>query len=150
MGRSDADDSPRRIPAVPPAQYVVGLTVVVVCVGPLLSAAIAGRRRMLPGWSGPPAWVADAVLATGGIVVVSEVLGAVGQFRRWPVAAGCGVVGVGGLLAARRPTAGDAGKGSVPDHGRPAAVMALGAVATVAGQLSAWTAAAYSRGIIED
>ena len=43
-----------------------------------LSMAIAGRttrRAALPGWTGPPALLADAVLAIGILIVISELLG---------------------------------------------------------------------------
>ena len=51
---------------------VIGLVAVV------LSMAIAGRtarRAALPGWTGPPALLADTMLAIGILVVVAELLG---------------------------------------------------------------------------
>jgi hypothetical protein len=50
-------------------------------VGVVLSMAIAGRtarRVALPGWSGSPAVLADAVLALGILIVVAELLGLFG------------------------------------------------------------------------
>jgi len=132
--------------------YLIGLAVLTTVVVPVLAAAVAWRRRLLPGWAGSPAWVVDAVLAFAAVVVIGELLGAVGQFRRWPVAAACAVVGGVAFVAARRvrqPAAGEALTTS-PSRGRWPAAIAVGTLAVVAAQLSGWTAAAYQRGIIED
>ena len=69
---------------------VVGLVAVV------LSMAIAGRttrRAALPAWTGAPALLADAVLAIGILVVVSELLGLFGLLDGVLLVAACLIVG---------------------------------------------------------
>lgn len=73
---------------------VIGLVAVV------LSMAIAGRtarRAALPGWTGTPALLADAILAVGILVLVSELLGLVGLLDGVVLVAACLIVGGGGL-----------------------------------------------------
>jgi hypothetical protein len=73
---------------------VVGLVAVV------LSMAIAGRtirRAALPGWTGTPALLADAVLAIGVLIVLSEILGLVGILDGVILVAGALIVGGGAL-----------------------------------------------------
>lgn len=76
----------------------VVLLLLVVC-----SAALTGwsaRRIFLPLWGGAPARLAESVCGVGAVIVVAELLGSLGEFRRWPVVAGllcvAAVVGVVG------------------------------------------------------
>jgi hypothetical protein len=43
------------------------------------------RRWLLPEWTGSPARLAETVIALTGLLSVSELLGAIGGFRRWPL-----------------------------------------------------------------
>jgi hypothetical protein len=43
------------------------------------------RRWLLPEWTGSPARLAEVVIALTGLLSVSELLGAIGGFRRWPL-----------------------------------------------------------------
>jgi hypothetical protein len=73
---------------------VIGLLAVV------LSMAIAGRtarRAALPGWTGTPALLADAVLAIGILVVVAELLGLFGLLDGVLLVAASMIVGGGAL-----------------------------------------------------
>jgi hypothetical protein len=73
---------------------VIGLVVVV------LSMAIAGRtarRAALPGWTGMPAVLADAVLAIGILVVLAELLGLFGVLNGVMLVVASMIVGGGGL-----------------------------------------------------
>ena len=65
-----------------------------------LSVAIAGRttrRAALPAWTGTPALLADAVLAIGVLVVVSELLGLFGLLDGVVIVVACLIVGGGAV-----------------------------------------------------
>ncbi|MEK6278119.1 MAG: hypothetical protein AABM29_08910, partial [Actinomycetota bacterium] len=75
----------------------------------VLAAAAAGatrvRARLLPGWSGPPGWLADALLAAALLLWMAELLGAFGLFEEVSyvvcvVAAGLGLRLLVGMPAA--------------------------------------------------
>ena len=73
---------------------VIGLVAVV------LSMAIAGRttrRAALPGWTGTPALLADAVLAIGILVVLAELLGLFGLLEGVLLVVAALIVGGGAL-----------------------------------------------------
>src|SRR4051794_33234564 len=77
--------------------YILGVSGLVAVV---LSMAIAGRttrRAALPTWTGPPALLADAVLAIGILVVVAELLGLFGLLDGVLLVAASLVVGGGAL-----------------------------------------------------
>jgi hypothetical protein len=77
--------------------YILG---VIGLVAVALSMAIAGRttrRAALPGWTGTPALLADAVLAIGILVTVSELLGLFGALNGVLLVAACLIVGGGAL-----------------------------------------------------
>jgi hypothetical protein len=77
--------------------YILG---VIGLVAIALSMAIAGRtarRAALPGWTGAPALMADAVLAIGILVVVSELLGLFSLLDGVVLVAACLIVGGGAL-----------------------------------------------------
>jgi hypothetical protein len=66
-------------------EYLLGLAALAAVAGSLAVGAWTLRRRFLPGWNGPPARLAEAVLALSGFVVACELLGAVGAFRALPL-----------------------------------------------------------------
>ena len=77
--------------------YILG---VLGLVAVALSMAIAGRtarRAALPGWTGMPAVLADAILAVGILITVSELLGIVGALDGVLLVAACLIVGGGAL-----------------------------------------------------
>ncbi len=60
------------------------------------------RALLLPGWSGPPARLAEAVLAVAGLIWVCEALGTFGLFEEGVVLGALVVAGLAaGLLATR-------------------------------------------------
>ena len=61
--------------------YLLGVAELALLIGGAGAGAVRVRTRLLPGWSGAPAWLADLVLAAALILLVSELLGAVGAFR---------------------------------------------------------------------
>ncbi|MBV9166631.1 MAG: hypothetical protein JO321_11280 [Solirubrobacterales bacterium] len=84
--------------------YLIGvlLTCVVAC--SVLVVALVVRRWLLPDWAGPPAWVAEAVIAVAVLLLLGELLGTLGWFRRWPLVGGCAGVALVALLADRAAT----------------------------------------------
>lgn len=60
--------------------YLVGAVELAVIVGALAYAAWRLRARFLPGWSGPPARVAEAILGLTAVVALAELFGTFGAF----------------------------------------------------------------------
>jgi hypothetical protein len=95
-------------------------------------AAVRLRGRMLPGWLGAPARLAEVVLGISLYVVIAELVGVVGLYRPGWILGACLVAGVGiGLFAGT-----DEGK-AVPLPAPAVAPYAL-AVAVTAALLVAW------------
>ena len=61
-------------------EYVAGAAELVVVAGAAAFAAVRVRGRLLPGWSGAPARLAEAVLGLALVVWVAELLGIFGLF----------------------------------------------------------------------
>jgi hypothetical protein len=76
--------------------YVLGLVVLLAIAGPLWLVARRLRTGLLPGWSGPQAWLVDAVVGVALLEAIAQLLGTLGQFRRGPMVAAAS----GSLLAA--------------------------------------------------
>ena len=130
----------------------VGLLVIVV------TMAIAGRttrRAALPGWTGPPALLADSVIAIGYLVVISELLGLFGILDGVLLVAACLIVGGGAIrLEPMLIRAGGrvAGGGGANQRAAPtASTLELGAAVVialiVAAQWAGPTLLALDRGI---
>ena len=64
------------------ATGVIGLAAIAI---PLAYAGSALRGRLLPGWSGAPALLADAVLALSLLTILLQLLGGVGLFHAVPI-----------------------------------------------------------------
>ncbi|HET6963613.1 MAG TPA: hypothetical protein VFH58_02505 [Acidimicrobiales bacterium] len=82
--------------------WTLGL-VVVACVG--LAPYLGARRlvrRLAPAAAGAPAVLASAILTLTLITLLSELLGSIGEFRRWPLVLGSLLVG-GGAAALGPP-----------------------------------------------
>jgi len=123
------------------AEYLLGvleLAVIVVAVG---YAARQIRRAALPAWSGPPAWVAEAVVALSLAIVLGEALGTFGAFTSVGYVAGSLAAAALAALASRRvgerdegpagDTAGNGGAFAPPAPPRYALWLAAGIVAVV-------------------
>ena len=74
--------------------YLAGAVELAIIVGALGFAAVRLRRRFLPGWSGPPALVAELVAGLTLAIALAELLGTFGLFEEWPYLAACVVVGL--------------------------------------------------------
>jgi hypothetical protein len=148
--------------------YILG---VIGLVGVVLSMAIAGRtarRAALPGWTGAPAVLADAILAVGILVLVAELLGLVGLLDGVLLFVACLIVGGGALRlepmliragarvmrgrATARPVSGwgkseDAAERPAPHVGRIELGVTVVIALVVAAQWAGPTLLALDRGI---
>jgi hypothetical protein len=83
--------------------YLQGSIELIVVAGAMAYAAVALRNRMLPGWSGAAARLAEFVLGLSLLVVIAELVGVVGLYRPGWVLLATIVVGLG-LGTALRPS----------------------------------------------
>jgi hypothetical protein len=66
-------------------RYLVGIAALAVAIGALAWGAYRVRRALLPEWSGPPARLAETVIALGAGYVGLYALGSIGGFHGAPV-----------------------------------------------------------------
>lgn len=126
-------------------EYVTGVLGTGLFAGGLGLGAHALRLRLVPGWAGPPAWLAAAALAVGGAIVAGAALGAIGVFERWALLAVGALSGSAGALDRRRTCGPDRVPAAQPDaparHApRGSGWVALAATAVVAAN---WSARSY-------
>ena len=81
------------------AQGAAGLAVVVLSLG---FAAVRLRSRLLPGWQGPPARLAEAILALSALTIILELLGLVGLLSYAPLLVACAAIAGFSQLAQKR------------------------------------------------
>ena len=86
--------------------YLQGSIELIVVAAAMGYAAVALRGRLLPGWSGASARLAEVVLGLSLLVVIAELVGVVGLYRPGWVLLATIVVGVGVGLALRPPRPG--------------------------------------------
>jgi hypothetical protein len=130
--------------------YVGGVVAVTVVVASLATGAWSLRRALLPGWTGPPARVAETVIALGALFGCLHVLGSVGGFRRFVVLAVLVAAGVAMTVVARA-----FGRRAAPDpvplvaapSKRGEVLVAVGAIAVLAAQWAAHTGFALAIGM---
>ena len=82
-------------------RYLAGAAELAVIAGAASFAGARLRARLLPGWSGAPAWLAVAVLAVALLIGVAELLGSAGLFDDVPLLAGTLAAAAGAALWAR-------------------------------------------------
>ena len=87
--------------------YLAGSAAVIAVAATLGWGAWRLRSALLPQWSGPPARLAEIVMAVAVPVGLGQLLGSFGAFRRFPMLIGCLPVGAAmGLVAQRFGVAG--------------------------------------------
>jgi hypothetical protein len=118
-----------------PWSYTGGVAVLLAVVACAGYVALRVRARLLPGWAGAPARLAEVVIVTSFLVVLSEALGTVGLFRRVPLVAAALFV----ALAVRRmrPAVASPGASAPPPEPGRAVAIAAGMAVFV---LAVWTA----------
>ena len=121
---------------------------------PAYAGARAWRRLIAPGWSPALSILADLIGAIAGIIVLSEVLGSIGWFRRGPMIVGAVALGLGlgvVVLAPDRgpsPPAPSHHRRRVPrPHRRTEVIVASASTALVAAQWSTWVSRGLSAGV---
>jgi hypothetical protein len=133
------------------SRYALGVALVIVVIAALAFGAWRVRARLLPDWTGAPARLAEVLLGIAALILVPELLGAIGQFRRWPVALALTVVGVAGGLLAGAP-----GKSSAPPpesrepRSKGSTAVTAGSFVVCAAVFAQWSAhvvASYRAGI---
>jgi hypothetical protein len=130
--------------------YLLGVALLVAIGASLALVGWATRRRFLAEWSGPPARLAELVIALTVLVTVSGLLGAVGAFRRWPLV--LVMLGVGGTAWRWRVPRQPPTPPRVPPDARsdPLAIAAaVGATALVTGAWLVKTLAALRGGMLQ-
>ena len=95
--------------------YLAGALELTLVLAALAFGAHRVRALLLPGWSGAPARLAEAVLAVTGLIWVSEALGTFGGFEEGAVLGAVIVVGAAAGLVAGRLAAGRALPSTVPN-----------------------------------
>jgi hypothetical protein len=133
-------------------RYAVAVLLALIALIPMSVGARALRKRLLPGWSGPPGLLADIVIGLGVVVGVSEILGAVGLYRAVPIMAGLATAGTAlAYLARRRPIETRLDRPALPvmapaRNSRGAIAVALVATAAAVAGWSTQTIAALRHG----
>lgn len=122
-----------------PADYLLSVVALALVLGSLALGATRVRRRLLVGWSGMPAYVADFVLVLAFLILTAELIGAVGALQRVPLVGACVAVGVGLRLAVPEPP---------PSPGRPPPAPPSAWGARMAGLIAAVPVAHWSIGTV--
>jgi hypothetical protein len=129
-------------------RFIVGFVLGVGALAAVAWGVASVRARLLPGWSGAPARLVEAVLALALAVGVAQMLGIVGAFALVPLAAGWAGAGAGTALVARRLPPGGASAAPTtapePPWARPLSIL-IGAL--VASEWIARSIPALQRGI---
>jgi hypothetical protein len=118
--------------------YLAGVAELALAIGAAALGAARVRGRLLPGWRGAPAWLADAVLTIALLLWVGELLGTFGAFSEAPYVASFLLGGLAlWLLISPVPPAG--AEAAVPPAPRPDGLARLFAFAVVGLLLAHWS-----------
>lgn len=129
-------------------QYLAGCLALIAMLVPTAWGACRSRARLLPGWSGAEARLAEIVIGLAMTIGVAQLLGAFGGLRRLPVVLMTGGAGaLVGLTAGSRLDAPAARSPWRQPTSRRDTWMAAVAASLVAGQWTMHTATALRRGI---
>jgi hypothetical protein len=85
-----------------PGGYGAGWIALLAIFVPMAVTCRTMRKRWVPDWNGSIGWLADAVLYIAGLTALAQVLGLVGGFQRWPMAAASVGIGVMATWYSRR------------------------------------------------
>jgi hypothetical protein len=128
----------------------VGVVALVVAFGPLILGTRSLRRRMLPGWDGPPGWLVQIVIGLAVCLVTVLGLGVVHIFSLVPTTLVLASFGIAMLAAGSRlPTRVIETPEREPDRlGRAGRVVAVVATAVFAATWGARVYVALSHGMV--
>ncbi len=140
----------RAVPFARVSRFVVGELLLAAMIVSVAAAARALRRELLAGVGGPPAWVADVVIALSAVIVLAETLGTLSLFRGIPLAAGgIAVGGVGWAVLRQRTARAPAENSALPRPHRVLYWIGLGGCTAVMAQWGAWAATPLNTGITD-
>ncbi|CAN5501348.1 hypothetical protein BH20ACT15_BH20ACT15_12710 [soil metagenome] len=125
-----------------------GLATVAISLG---LASVRLRARLLPGWSGAPARVVEAVLALSLLTVLLQLLGAIGLFHPAAIVGASIAIAAGAAARFSSPSSGDVG--APPGPPAPAVpklhlLIALGVVAFLAAHWATGLQDVWGRGML--
>lgn len=127
------------------ADYLLGVAELAAVAAALGFGALRVRAWLLPGWSGAPARLVEALIALAALVWLVELLGAVGQYRELAFVAESIVVGVGaGVLAGRAAPIRHGQYRHAPPAPSPNGIAVWVAVAVAALVVAHWSVAVRS------
>ncbi len=127
--------------------YLLGVLELSVAVGGAALGANRVRSRLLPGWSGPPAWVVDLLFAIALLIWVAEALGSFGLLDPIPFAVICGGAGVALRTWVGPPERFRAVPPPAPPAGRAVTVAALAVSALLVAHWSVPTQQSLAHGM---
>jgi hypothetical protein len=129
---------------------LIGILALLVAFGPLITGTAALRRRLLPGWSGPPAWLAEFTTILTACLVTILALGVIGWYSIVFTTIMLAGIGVAMLWAANRlPEQPRQVPVRQPERlGRYAKVAAVVALACMAATWGARTYIALNHGMV--
>jgi hypothetical protein len=136
------------------ARYVEGVLLLFIALVPLHTASYLWRSRLLAEWTGAPARLAEIMTDLTAVVLVSEILGSVNEYRVGPIIVVLAALGIIASWAARHDSAWNqlpakAEPRPVPGTGmRLANVAALVASSIVVAEWSTETVSAYHHGML--
>lgn len=130
--------------------YLLGVVELGLVVASLGFGAVRVRALLLPGWSGAPARLVEALLALASLIWVAELLGTIGQYREMPLVVEAVVVGLGagalaGRAARRRGEAEQAPP--APSPGRVGVWIAIAIAALVVAHWSVSVRSSFAHGM---
>ncbi len=123
--------------------YLAGAAELAAIALALSFGAVRVRARLLPGWSGAPGRLAEAVAGLALLVWSMEALGAVGALEEAPLVALCVVVGVAVGVVASRGAPTPAAAQVPPGRAAGRVVTAIAGLVVVA-LFAEWSGRAYS------
>ena len=119
-------------------RYLLGIVLTVICVGPLIVGAHLSRVRLLPGWVGGAAAVAEAIAFGGLAVCALELAGVLSLFDIPGILVACVVIG--GAAAAGATRIGGGASLAQPARPGPARAGLTVAIVALAALAAAWAA----------
>lgn len=129
--------------------YLAGVIGLALVAGPLAFAAVRLRARLLPGWDGAPARLAEAVLGVSVLTVVLQLLGAVGILEPAVLIVAAIAIGLAAHLSPwLRPSEAEAAPPPAPAIPPLHALIALAGVAFVAAHWATGLQDVSARGML--
>ncbi len=128
-------------------RYVLGLVLTLVFVGPLLGGAHLLRVRLLPGWVGGAAAVAESVAFAGLSVCALELVGVLSLFDVAGILVVAVVVGAAAAAATVIGGRASVAQAARPEPGRSAFIVAIVTLAAVTAAWAARVVFAYGHGM---